>query len=159
MQTTLLRWRAGSRTQPTRCSLGQAIEEHYRHRLVRIPTTTASTIRVTRSASRMSASRTRIGASTPPKPLGVTYFGCRSDMHRSLKIIRRTPRHYQPFRHESTDSRLRCGSHTEWSDRGLWEGAFKAPIKHVDGGVYQLLRDVAEQVDEFPVEATSFRQN
>ena len=50
-------------------------------------------------------------------------------------------------------------SHTEWSDRGLSEGALEAPMEHVDSGVYQLTRDVAEQADGFPVEATSFRQN
>lgn len=50
-------------------------------------------------------------------------------------------------------------SHTEWSDRGLSEGALEAPMEHIDSGVYQLTRDVAEQAEGFSVEATSFRQN
>ena len=49
-------------------------------------------------------------------------------------------------------------SHTEWSDRGLSEGALEEPMEHIDTGVYQLLRDIAEQAEGFPVEATGFRQ-
>jgi hypothetical protein len=50
-------------------------------------------------------------------------------------------------------------SHTKWSDRGLSEEELEAPMEHIDSGVYQLPRDVAEQADRFPAEATSFRQN
>lgn len=50
-------------------------------------------------------------------------------------------------------------SHTEWSNRELSENALEEPMEHVNEGVYQLSRDVAENADGFPVEATGFQQS